>query len=427
MTRPPTMAAVPHGADAVPPPERVRWPSRQMRLVSRVLAAEPKLMADAEAFREAHVHRAYPQPPRVPAALRMAAHVTRDEVDGFAVFTVTPRRSPAVAGEADAVVAADRPAGTPAQPAVPSRWHLIYLHGGGYCGEMIDVHWEIVLNLIRYTGATVTVPCYPLAPEHTHQEGHAWVERVYRQLLDRVPPQRLVLMGDSAGGGMCLAQAMRYRDAGLPLPARLILFAPWVNVEPTNPDIVNVEPRDPVLARPGGVLAGQWWAGADGTAHPQVSPLNGDVHGLPPVDLYTGTADILWPDIRLMAEKIADAGGPVRLIEYPDAIHVYVGAAFTPEARDTYRRIAETLGTADDRSPASMRFVSSPTVLFSRQITIRARAASTPWIRHVGVRARMHLDRRTSGSLNLPEGSLNMPDGSLDIPPARPPGGEPPG
>ncbi|MBK7721912.1 MAG: alpha/beta hydrolase fold domain-containing protein [Austwickia sp.] len=382
------------------PPDRAPWPSRQMRLVARVLASEPKLMADAEAFAEAHLTREYPRPPRVPAALRLVAHVRRDELDGFAVFTVTPRRSAGTPSRSHAAQTA--PAAAETVPA--SRWDVVYLHGGGYCGELIDVHWEIVLNLLRHTGATITVPCYPLAPEHTHEVGHAWVERVYRGLLTRMSADRVVLMGDSAGGGMCLAQAMRYRDAGLPLPARLILFAPWVNVEATNPDIAAVEPRDPVLARPGGLLAGQWWAGADSTAHPQVSPLNGDVHGLPPVDLYTGTADILMPDVRLLAAKLAAAGGGVRLVEYPDAIHVYVGAAFTPEARDTYRRIADTLGTADARYPAQTRLVASPTALFSRQATMRARAASTPWIRHVGVRARLHLDRAAAGNHAKPTG-----------------------
>lgn len=354
-----------------------RWPSRQMRAVTRVLLTEPKLMASAEAFRATHEGRVYPQPAPVTAGLRVAASTTRRDVDGFAVFTVTPK-------------------GTRRDPELGrSDWHILYLHGGGYCDQLLSIHWEIVLSLIRYTGARITVPAYPLAPEHTHDTGHEFVERVYRELLDEVPPERIVLMGDSAGGGMCLAQAMRYRDAWLPLPARLILFAPWVNAQVTNPEMALVEALDPILSRPGVELAGRWWAGADDVTHPQVSPLFGDVGGLPPVDIFTGTADLLTPDIRLLADKLRAAGTEVSLVEYAGAIHVYVGATFTPEARDTYRRIAHTLGTSNLRARVSTAVITLPGALLGRELTFRARERGTPWIQHVGARARLHLDRRS--------------------------------
>ncbi len=366
----------PEPTEPTEPPAPV-WPSRQMRAVKRALFSEPKLMADGEAFRAAHEGRVYPAPPPLTSALRVAATTTRRDVDGFPVFTVTPK-------------------GTQREPELGrSDWQLVYLHGGGYTDQLLSIHWEIVLNLVRYTGATITVPVYPLAPEHTHDEGNAFVERVYRELLATVPAERLVLVGDSAGGGMCLVQAMRYRDAGLALPSRLILFAPWVNARTTHPEMAAVEALDPILARPGVELAGRWWAGADDVTHPQVSPLYGDAAGLPPVDIYTGSADLLTPDIRLMAERIRAAGGEVNLVEYPGAIHVYVGATFTPEARDTFRRIARTLGTADLRGRVATRLVTTPGALLGRELTFRARERSTPWIQHLGTRARLHLERQS--------------------------------
>lgn len=361
-----------------PGPAAPVWPSRQMRAVTRALFSEPKLMADAEAFRAAHEGRAYPLPPPLTSALRVAATTTRRDVAGFPVFTVTPK-------------------GTQRDPELGrSDWHIMYLHGGGYTDQLLSIHWEIVLNLVRYTGATITVPVYPLAPEHTHEEGNAFVERVYRGLLETVPAERIVLVGDSAGGGMCLVQAMRYRDAGLAPPARLILFAPWVNAQTTNSEMAAVEARDPILARPGIELAGRWWAGPDDVTHPQVSPLFGDAGGLPPVDIYTGSADLLTPDMRLMAQRIRDAGGEVTFVEYPGAIHVYVGATFTPEARDTFRRIARTLGTADLRGRVATRLITTPGALLGRELTFRARERGTPWIQHLGARARLHLDRRAA-------------------------------
>ncbi|MCB1252712.1 MAG: alpha/beta hydrolase fold domain-containing protein, partial [Austwickia sp.] len=354
-------------------PAAPRRPSRAMRLVTRVLATEPKLMADAQAFAEAHLDRDYPRPVEPPVALRRVADITTEQIAGRTVFTARPRRG-----------------GTP--------WHVLYLHGGGYVSELFGVHWDIVLQLLRHTGATVNIPIYPLAPEHDHRSGNAYVEAVYRELIERYPPQRTVLVGDSAGGGMALVQAMRYRDHGLPLPARLVLFAPCTSVVPTNPEVDEIEPRDVILARPGGALAGLWWAGPDEPSHPDVSPLYGDPTGLPPVDMYVGTADILWPDARIMARRIAEAGGEVRLVEYPEAIHVFMGATFTPEAQDVYRRLAATL----DVEPAAARYardpavavLGAPAVIFPHQLALRLRQQGTPWIRHVGVRAHLRLSPR---------------------------------
>lgn len=375
-------ASAPHGVPyTCPPAERLSrsiWPSRTMRSVTHVLASEPKLMADAEAFREAHEGREYPKPPPVTAGLRIAATTTCRDVDGFPVYTVTPKLPQRM------------------RPGRRSDWHIMYLHGGGYCDQLLSLHWEIVLNLIRYTGATVTVPLYPLAPEHTHEQGNALVERVYRGLLDKVSADRVVLMGDSAGGGMCLTQAMRYRDAGLPQPARLILFAPWVTVLTTNPEMAAVEPYDPVLARPGMAVAARWWAGSDDLTHPQISPLFADVKGLPPADFYSGTADLLTPDVRLMVEKICAAGGRAEMVEYPDAIHVYVGASFTPEAQTTYRRVARTLETSNVQVPLRTRFVTSPTALIARGVIFRVGDGDTPWIGHMGVRERWQLIRQAA-------------------------------
>ena len=351
-------------------------PSRAMRFVTRILATEPKLMADAEAFAAAHLGRDYPEPVPPPIALQRVANISTEQIAGRTVYLVRPRRG-----------------GTP--------WHLLYLHGGGFVSELFGVHWDIVLQLLRHTGATISIPIYPLAPEHDHRAGNAYVEAVYRELITRYPPSRTVLVGDSAGGGMALVQAMRYRDAGLPLPARLVLFAPCTSVVPTNPDVDEIEPRDVILARPGGALAGLWWAGPDEPDHPDVSPLYGDPAGLPPVDMFIGTADILWPDARIMARRLLEAGGQVRLVEYPDAIHVFMGATFTPEAQDVYRRVAASLGLLGSGAPrpvadVAIAMLAAPAVIFPHQVALRVRAQGTPWIRHVGARAHLRFSPRGS-------------------------------
>ncbi len=364
--------AAPQGSGAPAVMTARRAPSRAMRVVTRILATEPKLMADADTFTTAYTGRTYPKPAPVPAALRLLAEVTSEDVDGHPVFTVVPKGG-------------------------GSRWRVLYLHGGGFVEDIMSVHWDIIMQLLRFTGATIVVPSYPLAPENSHREGHAFVRRVYQQLLDSAAPEDIVFMGDSAGGTMAIVQAMQCRDDGIPLPARLVLFSPCVNVTATNPEVDAIEPLDVILARPGGQVAGRWWAGSDEPTIPQVSPLFGDPSGLPPIDIYQGTADILAPDNRLMAQRIAAAGGTVRLRDYPGAIHVFVAAVFTPEAQEVYADIAATLGVSEAQIRGAAQLLATPSLMFTRQVTTRLRYQATPWIQHVGTRARLRAEWLSRG------------------------------
>ncbi len=329
-----------------------------MQFVARILSTERKLMADADEFARYYRDAPEAQPAPVPRALRMVASVTSELVDGHRVYTVAPHAQP------------------------PNPWHIVYLHGGGFVNTLIGPHWDIVLQLVRHTGATVTVPLYPLAPRHTYKEGLAFVDRVVHDLTATVPPERLVLAGDSAGGSIAIVTAMRRRDAGLPGPARLVLFAPCTSVVEGSAEVDDIEPLDPILARAGGMLAGRWWAGDDDPSIPEVSPLFGDMAGLPPVQIFQGTRDILLPDVRRFAERVREAGGEAELHIYPGAIHVFVGATFTPEAQHAFRAVASALQASAPAYYGLQRVATSHLGVFPRQVAARARAQGTPWIRH---------------------------------------------
>lgn len=103
---------------------------------------------------------------------------------------------------------------------------MIYLHGGTYINELVRPHWTMIAELIRRTGATITVPFYPLAPEHTFGEAFGYLETVYARVLETAAADDVVLAGDSAGGGLSAGLALHFQAAGLPRPGRLLLFSP---------------------------------------------------------------------------------------------------------------------------------------------------------------------------------------------------------
>jgi monoterpene epsilon-lactone hydrolase len=220
--------------------------------------------------------------------------------------------------------------------------HLIYTHGGCYTFPVLGAHWGMLASLVARAGVSVTVPLYGLAPEHTADEAYELLDRVYREaIVAHGGP--VFLGGDSAGGGLALGQAQRYRDAGKVAPAGILLISPWVDATMSNPDIAPLERRDRMLGRAGLVEAGRLWAGARDTRDPLVSPLLGDLSRLPPVHVYQGDHDLLLADAKRLARGIHDAGGQVELRITRGGFHDFPAAPWLPEARRAVGRMAEVL------------------------------------------------------------------------------------
>lgn len=283
---------------------------------TRFLAGfRPKSTASVESLHAAIAARGAAAP--IPARLRRIATVTEGHVDGFRVVTLTP-----IAGR--------------------SGGHLIYLHGGCYTYPLVAPHWGILAGLIERSGASVTVPLYGLAPEYTVLDALPFLLSVYEREA-AAGHRALSIGGDSAGGGLALALAMAARDAGLPQAAAILLISPWLDVTMSNPGLQELSATDPALAAPGLIEAGRLWsAGLDGR-DPRVSPLFGDLGGLPPVHTYGGAHDILTPDAHELTRRLRAAGGAATLRIARGGFHDFPGAPWLPEARQALDGLAAVL------------------------------------------------------------------------------------
>lgn len=219
--------------------------------------------------------------------------------------------------------------------------HVIYTHGGCYTYPIKSLHWDLLATLIEGAGVSIDVPLYPLAPDHTMDESYELLETVYDDAART--HERVFLAGDSAGGGLALGQALHYRDTGRPAPVGIILFSPWVDLTMTNPAIAGLSKVDRMLAAPGLVAAGQWWAGSRDPREPLASPLFGELANLAPVHVFQGGYDLLAADAVELVERIRRSGGEATLELVERAFHVYVGAPWTPEARASIRRVVTIL------------------------------------------------------------------------------------
>lgn len=212
---------------------------------------------------------------------------------------------------------------------------LLYLHGGGYSSGSAATHRDLAGRLARAAASRVWVPEYRLAPEHPFPAAVEDAVAAYHHLLQAgIPARRLVIGGDSAGGGLTLATLLVARDRGEELPAGACLLSPWTDLAGTGASMETLADADPWLHAQGiREDAAIYLAGAD-PRDPLASPLYADLDRLPPILIQVGADECLLDDSTRLADRVREAGGDVTLTVWPDMWHVFpLFAAQVPQAR----------------------------------------------------------------------------------------------
>lgn len=220
---------------------------------------------------------------------------------------------------------------------------ILYLHGGGYVIGSINSHRELISRIARATGARTLAIDYRLAPEHPFPAAVEDATKAYRWLLNQgVEPEKIIVAGDSAGGGLTVATLLALRDAGDPLPAAAVCISPWTDLEITGESMVTKADVDPMI-RPQDAKGGaERYHGKTDPSHPLISPINADLSGLPPLLVQVGTSEVLLSDSTRLAERAKAAGVDVTLEEWEEMIHVWHFFAFMlPEGQQAIERIGE--------------------------------------------------------------------------------------
>lgn len=218
--------------------------------------------------------------------------------------------------------------------------HIFYLHGGAYVHQITKYHWDFLYRLAKTLSCSLTVPLYPLAPEHTYKETVDMVTALYRERLGQ--EDNVILMGDSAGGGLALALAQLLKSNEEKLPRRMILIAPWLDMTLSNPEIEILQKDDYFVAKPGLMDVAKWYSGGEDLRHYLLSPIYGELKGLPQITLFVGTKDSLVADARKFVRIAASQDIKIDYIEGRDMVHVYPIFTF-PEAQVAFRQIIERI------------------------------------------------------------------------------------
>jgi monoterpene epsilon-lactone hydrolase len=205
---------------------------------------------------------------------------------------------------------------------------ILYFHSGVYVIGSAAATVPLVGDLVRRTGGTAITLDYRLAPEHPYPAAVDDARAAYEGLLAQgVDPGRIVLAGESAGGGLAVATLLASRDAGQPMPSCAFLMSPYADLTLSSETLVERQSLDPILTPEGlRVRAPEYLAGAD-ASDPLISPIFGDLSGLPPLLIQVGSHEILLGDALRLAGRAATADVAVTLDVTPGVPHVFQGFA----------------------------------------------------------------------------------------------------
>lgn len=197
---------------------------------------------------------------------------------------------------------------------------ILYLHGGSYLHHPDPHHYKFLSRLIKKTDVRVVLPAYPKTPWHDFKETYERVTELYKNLSAQ---EEVILMGDSAGGGLALGIAQYFHKENLKKPLGIITFSPWLDLTMENPEIKEYEKVDPWLRLASSLPIARSWANGTELTDYRISPTFGDFEGLNNVSIFVGTREILYPDIILFTEKMKEKGMDFQLFIGEGLNHVY--------------------------------------------------------------------------------------------------------
>lgn len=225
---------------------------------------------------------------------------------------------------------------------------LLHLHGGAFVAGSPATHRKLVGHLAKAAGMNALIVDYRLAPEHPYPAPIHDGVAAYRHLLDRgFSAERIALSGDSAGGNLAVATAIMLRDGGDPLPAAIACFSPWFDLALTGNSFRENAEKDVFMQFEVNTWLADMYCGEHGQADdPRISPLYGDVTGLPPLYLVAGGFEMLLDDTLRFAERARNGHVEVELEVVPEMQHAHVFmAGRAGEADDSIANAAAWLKT----------------------------------------------------------------------------------
>lgn len=223
---------------------------------------------------------------------------------------------------------------------------ILQLHGGGYYGAMRNKYREFagLYNEVSGDMAVLTID-YRVAPEHPYPAALEDAVEAYRWLLQHFEPERIFVVGDSAGGGLALALVLWLKDHRVELPRAIVTMSAWTDLTKSGESYKENFEKDPLFGRnPDSLVYKEGYYKGQDPRNPYISPVEGDFSGFPPMLMQVGEYEMLLSDTRQVAQKAREQGVRVYEHMYPGMFHVFqMGSLMYPESRQAWVEIGRFL------------------------------------------------------------------------------------
>lgn len=221
---------------------------------------------------------------------------------------------------------------------------IIYLHGGCYIYGNINNYCTIPVQISNTTGLKVLSVNYSLAPENPFPKAIEDVQNIYEYLIEEgYTSDQIVIVGDSAGGGLALATVIKLRDLKVDLPAALGLFSPWVDLTLKGDTIETLKDFDNVLSKRQLEGAAKIYAEKQELTNPLISPVFADLKNCPPMMILAGGREILLSDSINLARRANLDNTTVNFIVWDKLDHVFAVDSTLPESKEAIEILGKFL------------------------------------------------------------------------------------
>lgn len=224
---------------------------------------------------------------------------------------------------------------------------VLQLHGGGYVTALRN-SYRTMAGLYSEVGKGLSVLTidYRIAPEHPFPAALDDALCAYNWLIEKgYTEDRIILGGDSAGGGLAMAMCHYFKDNGMAMPLGIVAMSPWTDLTASGPSYVENKSIDPIFGHQNDIFDNDSpYVADDSPTNPYISPLFGDFTGFPPMLIQVGTSEMLLSDSESVAAKAKEAGVKVKFTKYEGMFHVFqMAATILPESKKAWAEVGKFL------------------------------------------------------------------------------------
>ena len=229
---------------------------------------------------------------------------------------------------------------------------VLYIHGGGFVTGSSEARRGFTAYIAGKLGFNVASLDYRLAPEHPFPAGPEDCLMAYRALLERYEADRILLLGESAGGNLVLSLLVQIKQSGLPFPAASFAIAPAVQFDRELPSYRDNLPTDCIVGDLSGEVQDVYLCSKDETVlqNPVASPLYGDFRGCTPVVLWASEAEVLLDDSLLMFDALKAQGVTAKLYLRAGMMHTWLIVPEFAESKKDLQTLGKDMRLAFDRA-----------------------------------------------------------------------------